>query len=259
MTHFQKYKSLYVFLAWMLSGIAFSVMLMKARYAYSLMNCTGIEVKIDESEGTRFVDDAGVRKLIISKMPNSNSNALINQINLQVIEDYLQMNPHIENAELYFDYNGKMWAEIKQRTPLLRVVNSNNISYYISTDGLKMPVSEDFTARVTMATGNIRDNNKTEGEIDAPIVKQLFSLCIFLKQNEFLNSLAEQIFVNSNGDMVIIPKIGKHKVVIGNAENLEDKFNKLQIFYREAMPHVGWNTYETINLKFANQIVCTKR
>ncbi len=259
MNHWQKYKSLYVFLAWLLSGIAFSVMLLKAKQAYSMLVCTGIEVKIDYSAGTRFVDATGIRKLIVNKMPNTNANALVQQINLQVIEDYLEMNPHIENAELYFDYTGKMWAEISQRTPLLRVVNANNISYYISNEGKKMPVSEDFTARVPMATGNIKDNDKTDGDIDTPIVRDLFELCLYLKQFDFLQSLTEQIYVNSDGDMVIIPKIGKHKIVIGNAENLDDKFEKLQVFYRQAMPYVGWSTYETINLKFANQIVCTKR
>jgi len=30
------------------------------------------------------------------------------------------------------------------------------------------------------------------------------------------------------------------------------------IFYKRAIPKVGWDTYKTINLKYANQIVCQK-
>jgi cell division protein FtsQ len=30
------------------------------------------------------------------------------------------------------------------------------------------------------------------------------------------------------------------------------------VFYKKAIPKVGWDTYKTINLKYANQIVCEK-
>lgn len=255
----KKYKTLYIFLAWVLGGILFSTMLLKSRYALNTSVCSGIKVKIDFSKGTHFVDENGIRKIITEQLPNRNVNSAVKDINLQKIESYLEMNPHIENAELYFDFNGKLWAEITQRTPLLRVVNAQNISYYISEEGQKMPVSDDFSARVPVATGYINDNNKTNGNIDAPIVHQIYNLCRYLKTNEFLNALIEQIYVNTDSDLVLIPKIGKQRIVLGNADDLESKFKKLTIFYEQAMPYVGWNTYQTINLKYANQILCTRR
>lgn len=255
----RKYKRLSIFLAWLLGGILFSMLFLKSRHALLATICSGIEVKIDYSEGTHFVDENGIKKIIINQMPNQNINSLVRTVNLQSIENYLEMNPHIENAELYFDFNGKLWAEITQRTPLLRVINAENVSYYVSEEGQKMPVSDDFTARVPIATGYINDNNKTDGAIDAPIVQQIYELCLFLKQNDFMQSLIEQIYINNDSDLILIPKIGKQQIVLGSTDNLADKFNKLTIFYQKAMPYVGWNTYETINLKFANQIVCTKR
>jgi cell division protein FtsQ len=39
---------------------------------------------------------------------------------------------------------------------------------------------------------------------------------------------------------------------------VREKFEKLKIFYREAIPYEGWDKYEEINLKFKRQIVCKK-
>ncbi|MCD7935525.1 MAG: cell division protein FtsQ, partial [Tannerellaceae bacterium] len=33
----------------------------------------------------------------------------------------------------------------------------------------------------------------------------------------------------------------------------------LQVFYEQAIPKVGWDKYSLINLKFKDQIVCTKK
>jgi cell division protein FtsQ len=59
-------------------------------------------------------------------------------------------------------------------------------------------------------------------------------------------------------DLELIPRVGNHTIILGNVSDLQEKFNKLMIFYKEAMPKVGWNKYKTLNLKYKNQIVCKK-
>ena len=51
----------------------------------------------------------------------------------------------------------------------------------------------------------------------------------------------------------------KDTIVIGEVYNLESKFNKLMLFYEEGLSKTGWNEYKTINLKYKDQVVCTKR
>ena len=53
--------------------------------------------------------------------------------------------------------------------------------------------------------------------------------------------------------------MGSHKIILGSAHDLEKKFEKLKVFYRKGLEKVGWDRYQTINLKFENQVVCTKR
>jgi hypothetical protein len=68
----------------------------------------------------------------------------------------------------------------------------------------------------------------------------------------------EQIFIEENKDITLIPRVGNQKILFGSIENKDEKFEKLFLFYTKAMPKVGWDTYSIINLKFKNQIVATR-
>ncbi len=65
----------------------------------------------------------------------------------------------------------------------------------------------------------------------------------------------EQLFVSPKGDIEIVPRVGDHKIILGTADSLETKFRNLLVFYKKAIPKVGWDAYKTINLKYANQII----
>jgi cell division protein FtsQ len=53
----------------------------------------------------------------------------------------------------------------------------------------------------------------------------------------------------------LIPRVGKHSIVIGSPENLAEKMENLRIFYIKALKNLGWDKYSVINLKYKNQIV----
>jgi len=48
----------------------------------------------------------------------------------------------------------------------------------------------------------------------------------------------------------------KQLILFGPMDEIEEKFKKLKLFYKEVLPKKGWNTYSSINLKYKNQIVC---
>ena len=57
----------------------------------------------------------------------------------------------------------------------------------------------------------------------------------------------------------LVPRLGDHRIFIGNAENLPWKFEKLRALYEKALPLVGWDVYESIDLRFGDQVVCKKK
>jgi cell division protein FtsQ len=57
----------------------------------------------------------------------------------------------------------------------------------------------------------------------------------------------------------MVPNIGPSSILLGSVDALESKFKRLQLFYTKALPLAGWDTYSSLNLKYTNQIICTKK
>jgi cell division protein FtsQ len=53
--------------------------------------------------------------------------------------------------------------------------------------------------------------------------------------------------------------IGPSTVVVGSIDNLDEKFRKLWIMYKKALPYGGWDKYSKIDLQYKNQVVCTRK
>lgn len=259
---FQKYNPVLFALAWFMAGILFMLAIGASSSSQENTMCSGVEIMVDHEGGNYFVDEGDVKSLIAKELPNKSFDLPIKYLPLNALEASLEGNPYIEKAELYVDINGKLWGEVWQKYPLIRVINSENQAYYISREGEKMPISLDFTARVPVASGNIYDNGSGDGEICTPIAMSLYLLADFIDQHEFWKSQVEQVYVAKNGDISIIPKVGNHEIILGALDSRKDirqKFDLLMSFYKEGLATVGWDKYKEINLKYKNQIVCTKK
>jgi len=64
--------------------------------------------------------------------------------------------------------------------------------------------------------------------------------------------------VNQNHEIELIPRVGNQRILLGNADSLEAKFHNLRVFYKQALPQVGWDAYKLINIKYANQVIGVK-
>jgi len=93
----------------------------------------------------------------------------------------------------------------------------------------------------------------------ASIMRDVYNVSLFVAQDDFWNAQIEQIYVNSNGDLELIPRVGRHSIILGNGKDLKEKFDRLFLFYTDGLNKAGWDKYKTINLKFKDQVVCTKK
>jgi cell division protein FtsQ len=157
---------------------------------------------------------------------------------------------------VYNDLTGEVKIEVRQRKPVLRIINSSLKSFYIDENGLKMPLSPNFAARVLIANGNITESyGGIFDSVQTKLVQDIYHLTKYTLRNEFWNSQIEQIYVQENGDLVLIPRVGNHKIIFGDISEMEEKFENLMVFYIQALPKVGWETYSVINVKFKGQII----
>jgi cell division protein FtsQ len=235
------------------------------------MNCTGINVNIDDKVQHDFIDVEEVLSLLNSN--NKIKGKPIGTINISLLEKKLMSNPYVDRAEVYSTVDGKLQVNVTQRDPLVRIVNMRDEHYYIDRNGRFMPVSERYTTPVIVANGNIydsfsmmklpvwlRDTTSSDSSLfrEKPVLTQVYEVAQFLDRDTFWNSQTEQIYVNETGELELVPRIGSHRIILGNSDELEEKFHRLYIFYTRGLKSTGWNNYSIINLKYHNQVVCTK-
>ncbi len=186
------------------------------------------------------------------------------------IEQYIKNMSIVKDVSVYTKI-GKSWnINVILRKPIARIFNKYNESFYIDEDGFIMNPSSSHTARVIVVTGNIPDRKKT-GSILEIINNQslksirklddVYRISNYVCNDPLMQSLIGQIHLKKNGDFVLIPLIGRQKIIFGSAlhdQEVAEKFYRLKVFYKEAIPYEGWNRYDEINLKYKKQIVCKK-
>ena len=118
-----------------------------------------------------------------------------------------------------------------------------------------MPVSRNFTARVPLVNGDFPATN----DIKTWPISSLFDVTLMLQDNEFMGSLVDQIYFESKEKIWLVPRMGPSKILIGNTNDLDDKAERIQKFYKKVLPSTGWDTYAYVDTRFAGQIVAKRR
>jgi cell division protein FtsQ len=152
--------------------------------------------------------------------------------------------------------DGVINVEISQRQPILRIVNRFDQDFYVDQHGLKVPLSANFTARVLVANGYIDELFANQVDtLHTPVAMEVFKTADFIRRDSLWNAQIAQIYVNKDHGIELVPRVGNNRILLGDADSLESKFHNLLVFYKQAMPQVGWAAYKVINIKYANQVV----
>jgi cell division protein FtsQ len=191
------------------------------------------------------------------------------ELNTEKIEGPIRRQSYVEDANVYVTDEGRVFVDVIQRQPVLRVITENYSSFYIDGHGQILPINPSFPARVLVASGNISDSCiKTapknfdslfaDSSGNACSLSSLFRIAIYISNDPFFRAQIEQIYVDERGEIELIPAVGNHVILFGRADDLEEKFTKLFAFYKYGLNKIGWNKYDIINVKYKNQVVCSK-
>lgn len=210
--------------------------------------CHEVIVVIKDSMERNFIDE----KDIIDLLKNADLH-LVNQptseINTEEIKQLVLKNELIASANVYKTPSGNIKIEITQKMPILRVFSGQE-SFYVDEQGSVMPANYQYATYLPIANGQIEKSLATT---------DLYEFALFLHKDNFWNNQIEQIYVYPNKEVELIPRVGDHRIVLGDFEDFKEKMHKLQLFYEQAVPKLGWDKYRIINLSYKNQIVCTKK
>ena len=217
--------------------------------------CKDIVVEIENLQTNHFMDEADILKLVEGS-GQSVKGVSIDRINLKQIESKLKYDKHILDADLYGDLKGNLVVAVELRRPIARIVQSDAPDAYIAEDGVIMPVSEKYTSRVVLVSGAFVKNLLESGDLNkSEEGKQLLEMIEFINDDKFWKAQVAQLDINSAGKIFIYPQITGQKVEFGKPVDIEVKFRKLMIFYKEILPQRGWTRYERVNVEFEGQVI----
>ncbi|NOQ71320.1 MAG: hypothetical protein GQ574_04935 [Crocinitomix sp.] len=190
------------------------------------------------------------------------------EVDLGAIEQFLAEMPEVKKVQVFAHLGGEWVVDITLRRPIARIFNIDGSSCYLDKSGRLMPLSDNYTAHVLAVTGNINetDYSKDVGEImnndslkTIEILDDLYQISSYVCSDEFLSAQFTQVHINTYNEFELIPRVGSQRILFGEAEDIAGKFKKLELFYTEGISRAGWENYDTINVMFKSQIVCSKK
>ena len=203
-------------------------------------------VEFDAGENSFLTHD------LVKKLLKQNNEPVLNQtkrvLDLHELENTVESNPYIENATVFLTPGGLLQTQVTQREPLARIITSEAI-YYIDKYGVKIPLSENFSARVPLVFGVNSSSN----------INEITELVTLIFEDDFLRKEIVSIENTISNEYIFNVRSGNYKIHLGKFTEVDEKVKKIKAFYNKALADNSIRDYEIINVEYRNQVVCTKQ
>jgi cell division protein FtsQ len=227
--------------------LAFSLMGMTDRHEDTRI-CQGVDLHITDSLHFDMIDEEMILSLLKEKMLDPVGKPL-DRVDVMAIESALSQHPLVGSAQCYKTGGDKVRINLSSKIPMVRVLNIYGQDFYVDSRG-EILTQHSLAVQLPVATGYIDRRFASE---------DLLEVVRAIDESEFWKAQVEQIDVTKEGQIQLVPRVGDHLLVLGTADDVESKLDRLMNFYEKGLDNVGWNKYRTISVAYDNQVVCKKR
>jgi cell division protein FtsQ len=241
-------KILSILTVFLLAGyMVYSVLGMTNRHE-DVRLCRGVDLHITDSLHFDLIDEDMVLSLLKEHSLDPIGSPL-EAIDVEAIEQTLALHPLVGKAQCYKTGGDMLRINLSGKVPLVRVLNNRGQDFYVDSHG-EILSQHSLAVQLPVATGYI------DREFAS---KELLEVVRAIDRSEFWKAQVEQINVTSDKQIELVPRVGDHLLILGTADNIEDKLERLMNFYEKGLDNVGWNKYRSISVAYENQVVCKKR
>ena len=214
-----------------------------------------VRVRMDNVQENHFLDERDVLALMEFDQV-AMKGARFSDVNMREVERKIRRQPFVQDAQLYSDLKGNIIVRTSLRRPIARIVRNDGPDGYIAEDGTIMPVSDKFTSRVVLISGSYVPTLLKQKSISQTEEGQMLMHVIeTIRDDAFWSAQIAQLNIDRKMRITMLPQVGNEQIEFGKPDRVEQKFDKLMIFYKEILPRMGWNKYSRVNLEYAGQIV----
>lgn len=250
-------KRIVAIVIWSLVASATVVLLIAATRQQEGKVCKDVVVNVKSVDGVQYISEKNILNTISGGVPEQLKGTMIKTFDLKQLEAILEQNLWIRNAELFFDNKDVLHVDITERQPVARVFAVSGETFYVDDLGEQLPTTNDQVARVPVFT-SFPTITKPLVSKDSVLLQQVKEVGSYLLKHNFWMAQVEQVNIN-NYEMELIPKLGNHIIQFGDGTNVEAKFNRLLLFYKQIMNKTGWNYYSSLDVRYDKQLVAVRR
>lgn len=214
-----------------------------------------LEVYVQGISDVYFVDEKEITQLLENEFPLLRPGVSLHEISLDKIEEKVESHPFVKNAEVFKDLKGKVVVKIDQYRPIARIIRPSAPHGYVSSEGVILPTSPRYTTRVLTIEGSVAEAFLSQEDLSEEQA-DLLKLIHFIERNDFWKAQISGMEIGRNKDVKLFQQVGKQVIEFGKPTNIEEKFEKISLFYKEILPSKGWDAYQRVNVKYKDQIIC---
>jgi cell division protein FtsQ len=221
---------------------------------FSSNRCKEIVIKINNADEYFFVNKQDIKTLATKHGSDQLIGKLYEKIDLREIEQRVLRNKQIKSCQAFRGVEGNLNIDIEQYIPVARILmEDGREDAYVATDGGIFPLSERYSARILLLSGEYFRNLPN---LKSKHQEKILHFLNLINEDNFLKAQFTQLDVAKNGDVSIVPLVGKHIIEFGDPTNIENRLNRLKIFYNQILPVQGWDRFSNVSVKYDGQIVC---
>ena len=237
-----------------LAGIVFAAVNMPKR------PCSGYDLTVKYDGEFPAVSDADILQMI-----DDNHIKVVGipmkEIDLESIATQLKQNPYVKTVNEVRFSSTKLRIVVTLKNILLHVYTQDGHQYFVDEEGYMLPFSMQVRENVPVVNGKINDafvsgKNVTESQTN---LHRVFKIASYMHHNDFYNAQFRQLYVMNNNEVVLVPTVGRHKILFGTDKNMEEKLFNLQQTYQQGLAYVGMDQYATLDVRYKNRVIAKKR
>ncbi len=241
---------------WLCIGGGMLTLLLAAISKKNKGQCKDYSITIKGVQNNFFIDKKDVEQLLIKATKGNIKGEPIASFKLHELEQMLEHNTWIDEAELYFDNRDVLHITVMEKEPVARIFSTAGNSFYIDSAGRKIPLSDKLSARVPVFTGF--PEKKKMNAMDSTLLNNVRVTANYIINDPFWMSQVAQIDITPERNFEMVPVVGSHLVKLGDGENIPQKFKRLMIFYKQVLSKTGFDKYKLIDVQYKGQVVVSK-
>ena len=231
------------------------------RQEQDLVTCSQLEVSFADT--LRFVSEEDIREYLDTRYGTYIGQRL-DSVQLSRIEDLLAERSAVQSGQAWTTSDGVLHVLVTQRAPVLRFQDGRR-SFYVDADGNIFPPHDTYIASVPTVEGTIPFDIPEGFRGEAPSdearkwILGMIGMYNYISSSRNWQHHINTVRVRGDGDLLLTIDGRSEQFIIGQPDNIKDKFLRIDRYIGTIAPSVEEGHYRTVNVKYNNQIICRQK